>query len=143
MKTEYDPKADAMYIRLIAGTVVIRVRFQSLKAAVYDKGLRQAVWAGLHRIRNSHAPLASVAQEFGKPGRVLRGGDQQQLADAGQHQGAQGIVDHRLVVHRHQLLAHSLGHRVNPRTRAACGNRRNFCLRGNECWKFDASCCSR
>ena len=48
MKTEYDPKADAMYIRLIAGTVGIRgirVRFQLLKAAVHDKGLRQAVWA--------------------------------------------------------------------------------------------------
>ena len=49
MKTEYDPKADAIYIRLIAGTVGIRVRFQLLKAAVHDKGLRQAVWAGLHR----------------------------------------------------------------------------------------------
>ena len=49
MKIEFDPKADAMYIRLIAGTVVIRVGFQSLKAAVHDKGLRQAVWAGLHR----------------------------------------------------------------------------------------------
>ena len=46
MKTEYDPKADAIYIRLIVG---IRVRFQLLKAAVHDKGLRQAVWAGLHR----------------------------------------------------------------------------------------------
>jgi hypothetical protein len=45
MKTEYDPKADAMYIRLIAGTVVIGVRFQLLEAAVHDKGLRQAVWA--------------------------------------------------------------------------------------------------
>ena len=47
MKIEFDPKADAMYIRLIAGTVVIRVGFQSLKAAVHDKGLRQAVWAAL------------------------------------------------------------------------------------------------
>ena len=45
MKIEYDPKAEAMYIRLIVGTVVIRVEFQSLKAAVHDKGLRQAVWA--------------------------------------------------------------------------------------------------
>ena len=50
MKTEYDPKADAMYIRLIAGTVVesdevIRVRFQLLEAAANDEGLRQAVWA--------------------------------------------------------------------------------------------------
>ena len=142
MKTEYDPKADAMYIRLIAGTVGIRVRFQSLKATVHDKGLRQAVRAGLHRIRNSHAPLASVAQEFGKAECVLRGGDQQH-PDADQHQGAQGIVDHRLVAHRHQLLAHCLLHRVKPRTRAGCGNRRNFCLSENECWKFDASCCSR
>ena len=49
MKIEFDPKADAMYIRLIAGTAVIGVRFQLLKAAVHDKGLRQAVWAGLHR----------------------------------------------------------------------------------------------
>ena len=92
------------------------------KAAANDEGLRQAVWAGLHRIRNIHAPLASVAQEFGKAGRVLRGGDQQHLADAGQHQGAQGVVDHRLVVHRHQLLADCLRNRVKPRTRAAGQN---------------------
>ncbi len=110
MKIEFEPKADAMYIRLIAGTVVIGVGFQSLKAAVHDQGLRQAVWAGLHRIRNSHAPLAFVAQEFCKAGRVLRGGDQQHRADVGQHQSAQGEIDHRLVAHRHQLLAHCLGY---------------------------------
>ena len=51
MKTEYDPKADAIYIRLIAGTVGIRVRFQLLKAAVHDKGLRQAVWAASPHLR--------------------------------------------------------------------------------------------
>ena len=31
----------------------------------------------------------------------------------------------------------------STRNRAACGSRRNFCLSGNECWKFDASSCSR
>ena len=51
MKIEFELKADAMYIRLIAGTVVIRVRFQLLKATVHDKGLRQAVWAASpHRL---------------------------------------------------------------------------------------------
>ena len=35
---------------------------------------------------------------------VLRGGDDEDLADAGHHQRRQRVVDHRLVVDRHQLL---------------------------------------
>ena len=41
------------------------------------------------------------------------------LAQAGQHQDRQRVVDHRLVVDRQQLLADHLGHRVEPRAGAA------------------------
>jgi hypothetical protein len=32
------------------------------------------------------------------------------------------VVNHRFVVHRHELLAHSLGDRVKPCTGAPCDN---------------------
>jgi hypothetical protein len=48
---------------------------------------------------------AAVAQQHFEARRVLRRGNDQHVADAGQHQRAQRVVDHRLVVHRQQLLA--------------------------------------
>ena len=44
--------------------------------------------------------------------------DQQELADARQHQRRQRVVDHRLVVNRQQLLADGHGHRVQACARA-------------------------
>ena len=51
--------------------------------------------------------------------RVLRRGDHEDLAHAGQHQRRQRVVDHRLVVDRHQLLGHGPGHRPQARARPA------------------------
>ena len=45
--------------------------------------------------------------------------DDQDIANAGHHQRGQRIVDHRLVVHRQQLLRHDVRHRVEPRARPA------------------------
>jgi hypothetical protein len=41
------------------------------------------------------------------------------VADARQHQGAQRVVDHRLVVDRQQLLADALRDRIQPGAGAA------------------------
>ena len=79
-----------------------------------DEGLGQTVRRGLHRIAERDAPAAAVAQQLLEAGRVLRGGDDQDVADAGQHQARQRVVDHRLVVDGQQLLGHSLRHRVQP-----------------------------
>jgi len=55
-------------------------------------------------------------------GEVVGRRDDQDVADAGQHQHRQGVVHHRLVVHRQQLLAQGQRGRVKPRARAAGEN---------------------
>ena len=69
-----------------------------------DEGLGEAVRAGLHGVLQVDAPLAAVAQQLLEARGVLRRGDDQDVADAGQHQRGQRVVDHRLVVDRQQLL---------------------------------------
>ena len=49
----------------------------------------------------------------------MRGADDKHVADAGQHQGAERVVNHGLVVHRQQLLADGQGGRVQPAAGAA------------------------
>jgi hypothetical protein len=84
-----------------------------------QEGLGQAVGAGLHGVLQVQAPLAAVAQQLLKARRVLRRADDQDVADARQHQGAERVVDHRLVVHRQQLLADGQGGRVQAGAGAA------------------------
>ena len=60
-----------------------------------------------------------VAEQPPEAGQVVRGADQQDLPDAGEHQRRQRVVDHRLVVDREQLLRHRPGDRVQPGAGAA------------------------
>src|SRR6184192_2499395 len=46
---------------------------------------------------------------------VLRRADDEDVADTRQHQRAERVIDHRLVVHRQQLLADRQGGRMQPR----------------------------
>ncbi len=80
-------------------------------------GLRQAIGAGLGRVLDAHAPLRTVAQQLLEHGLLVRGIDYQHFAYAGQHQHAERVVDHRLVVYRQQLLADGLGQRIQARAR--------------------------
>ena len=63
--------------------------------------------------------FAAVAEQALELRRVLRRGDDQDVANAGQHQDAERIIDHRLVVDRQQLLRDRDGDRMQARTRAA------------------------
>ena len=83
------------------------------------EGLGQAVGAGLDGIAQLNTPLPAITQQFGKRRLVLGGGDNQDLPNAGPHQGGQGVVDHRFVIHRHQLLADRAGQGVESGTRAS------------------------
>ena len=83
------------------------------------KGLGQAVGAGLHGVLQVQAPLAAVAQQLFKARRVLRGADDEDVADARQHEGAERVVDYGLGVHRQQLLSDGQGGRVQARTKSA------------------------
>jgi hypothetical protein len=78
------------------------------------KGLGQAIGAGLDRGGDLRAPGGAIAEEPLEGGLVDGGGDDQHLADARQHQGAKGVVDHRLVVHWYQLLADGGGEGSQP-----------------------------
>ena len=100
------------------------------------KGLGQAVGAGLHGVLQVQTPFAAVAQQLLKARCVLRGADDQDVANARQHQGAERVVDHGLVVHRQQLLADGQGGRVQARARAA-GQDDAFALGGG--WGHGAS----
>ena len=82
------------------------------------EGLGQPVRAGLHRVGELDAPLPAVTQQPLELLGVLGRGDDQHLADAGHHQRRQRVVDHRLVVDRHELLGDAPGDGVQPRARA-------------------------
>ncbi|MDT4878844.1 hypothetical protein FQZ97_1144760 [compost metagenome] len=84
-----------------------------------QEGLGQAVRRWLFGIVEAHAELAAIAEHLLELRQVVRGGDDQDVADAGKHQHRNRVVDHRFVVDRQQLLGHAEGDRVQPRTGAA------------------------
>ena len=58
----------------------------------------------LHGVRDRDAPLRAVAKQPPEVRIVLRRRDHEDVPDAREHQRRQRVVDHRLVVDRHQLL---------------------------------------
>ena len=84
-----------------------------------DIGLGQTVRRGLDHIGDRHTPLRAIAQGALELVLVLRRGDHADLADAGQHQHRDRVVDHRLVIDRQQLFRHAHRDRVKPRAGAA------------------------
>ena len=90
--------------------------------AANDQGLREAVGAGLRGVLNPQPDLGAVAEQPPEPVLFVRRRDDENVADAGQHQRRQRIVDHRLVVDRHQLLADRPRQRMQPRSGAAREN---------------------
>ena len=64
------------------------------------EGLRQAVGAGLLGIGEVHAVARAVPEQALEVGQVRRRGDDQDVPDARQHEGAKRVVDHGLVVDR-------------------------------------------
>jgi len=75
-------------------------------------GLGEALGAGLLGVLERDSELRTVAEEALEEGQILGGGNQQNLADAREHEHRQRVVNHRLVVDRHELLADGDGERV-------------------------------
>ena len=73
-----------------------------------DEGLCQTVGTGLFGIFEPYSVIASVAQQTLEPGEVMGRGDDEYLADAGQHQHRDGVIDHGFVKDGEHLLAHPL-----------------------------------
>ena len=86
------------------------------------EGLGKTLRPRLHGVLDAHAQVGSVAEQLTELLLVLRGRDDQDLADAGHHQRGERVVDHRLVVHRHDLLADAASDRVEPCSRSAGQN---------------------
>ena len=68
------------------------------------EGLREAVGARLLGVGEVHAVARAVPEQALEVGEVGRRGDDQDVPDARQHEGAKRVVDHGLVVDRQQLL---------------------------------------
>ena len=79
-----------------------------------DEGLGQAVRAGLLGVGEADAEVRAVPEQALEVGQVRGRGDDQDVADARQHEGGERVVDHRLVVDGQQLLARHGGERVEP-----------------------------
>jgi len=79
-----------------------------------DEGLRETVRAGLGGIGQGDAPGRAVAEKALELLEVLGCRDDQDLADPGHQQGRERVVDHRLVIDRHELLADAAGDGVKP-----------------------------
>ena len=68
------------------------------------EGLRKSVRRGLLGVGQVHAVARAVPEQALEVGQVGRRGDDQDVPDARQHEGAERVVDHGLVVDRQQLL---------------------------------------
>ena len=79
------------------------------------EGLCQAVRRGLLGVGEVHAVARAVPEQALEVGQVRRRGDDQDVPDARQHEGAKRVVDHGLVVDRQQLLGGHECERVQAR----------------------------
>ena len=77
--------------------------------------LRQAVRRGLLGVGQVHAVARAVPEQALEVGEVGRRGDDKDVPDARQHEGAKRVVDHGLVVDRQQLLGGHERERVQAR----------------------------
>ena len=89
-----------------------RHRVVANEVAAEHEGLRQTVGLVLHRVLEAAAELRTVAQKLVKQRRVVRRRDEQDFANSGLHQGRKRVVNHRLIVHRHELLADAVRERM-------------------------------
>ena len=77
-----------------------------------DECLRQPVRRRLLRVGEAHAVIGPVAQQAPESRQVLRGRYDQDVPDPRQHQRADGVIHHRLIIDGQELLAHAFGDRV-------------------------------
>ncbi len=79
-----------------------------------EKGLGDAARAGLHLVRQRQSQVAAVGQQLFDPRRVAGRADDQDVADAGEHQHRKRVVNDRFIINGQQLLADRARQRVQP-----------------------------
>ena len=92
-----------------------RARLAGDEVLADGEGLGQAVGARLLGVGQVHAVARAVPEQALEVGQVGRRGDDEDVADASQHEGGQRVVDHGLVVDRQQLLGGHERERVQAR----------------------------
>ena len=92
-----------------------RARLAGDEVLADGEGLGQAVGARLLGVGEVHAVARAVPEQALEVGEVRRRGDNQDVPDARQHEGAKRVVDHGLVVDRQQLLGGHERERVQAR----------------------------
>ena len=80
------------------------------------EGLCQSVRRGLLGVLKMYAIIRSIAQQPFEPWQVIRGGDDQDIPNTGQHQDGDGVIYHRFVKNREQLFAHAFGDGIEAGT---------------------------
>ena len=90
-----------------------------------NESLRQPVRLGLLRIVDPDAPFRAIAKQAAKHRQIVRRRNDQRLADPGEHDDRQRIIDHRLVVDGDELLRDRKRDRMQP---GACPARQNDAL---------------
>lgn len=80
--------------------------------------LRESFRLRLHGVRDGDAPLRTVAEQALEVRIVRRRRDHKDVPDTREHQCRQRIVDHRLIIDRHELLRHRNRQRIQPRARS-------------------------
>ena len=80
-----------------------------------QKRLRQTVRMRLHRVGQPDAELAAVAEQTLEARGIVGRRNDEDVADAREHERRERVVDHGLVVHRQQLLGRDPRERVQPR----------------------------
>ena len=92
------------------------------KVRTQDKGLGQPVRGGLLLVAEPQTKPGAVPQERLESGQIPGRTDNENIPHSRQHQRGQRIVDHRLIIHRQQLLGGDLGQRIQPGAAASCQN---------------------
>ena len=66
--------------------------------------------------------LFAIGQQPQKVARILSAGDNQDIPDTRIDQSLDGVIDHRLLVNRQQVLVGDLGQREQPASRTSRQN---------------------
>src|SRR5437879_12076682 len=74
----------------------------------HNERLRNAIWRRLHRVTQVDSPPTAITQKLLECWGRLRCGDNDDLSDTRKHEGCQWLIDDCLVVHRHELVRHSV-----------------------------------
>ena len=95
---------------------------EPINFSAHQKCLRDSFRPRLHRILEIQTEARSVAQQLFESGRVLRRGDDEDVAYTRQHQRGKRVINHGLVVDGQQALADRMSHRIQTRARSAGQN---------------------